>query len=194
MELQRGAATTSQRDDTETMNDTSLLVREASSHGVVLPPQQQENNDDDNAATCLPDGLTSCVEYKAGMDTLPSEGAVEHVGYQQADGITSDGSPSNDAVSHQENDTEESKLVIFPEYSSNKSANILARSLSFLGGRRSTWMRVNMAGESEVVASGFRTPNGIGEGPGGAWYVNDNEGDWLPSSKLVLVPLEIQFL
>ena len=35
------------------------------------------------------------------------------------------------------------------------------------------------------AAMGVRTPNGIGVGPGGAVYVTDNQGDWLPSSKLL---------
>ncbi len=42
-------------------------------------------------------------------------------------------------------------------------------------------------GRVEVVASGFRTPNGIDVGPDGAVYVTDNQGDWLPASKLVRI-------
>ncbi|MEP5570027.1 MAG: c-type cytochrome [Halioglobus sp.] len=48
-------------------------------------------------------------------------------------------------------------------------------------------MQVNMDGDARVYASGFRTPNGLGFGEDGAIYVNDNQGDWLPSSKLVRV-------
>ncbi|MCK0156799.1 PA14 domain-containing protein [Cellulophaga sp. F20128] len=41
--------------------------------------------------------------------------------------------------------------------------------------------------EVEVIAEGFRTPNGIGEGPDGALYVSDNQGNWIPTSKVVRV-------
>lgn len=46
-------------------------------------------------------------------------------------------------------------------------------------------LRLNNTGELEVYASGFRVPNGIATGPGGEIYVTDNQGDWLPSSKLI---------
>jgi cytochrome c len=62
-------------------------------------------------------------------------------------------------------------------------------------GGRSTWPQVPGRGSvlavhpdtgaTEIVAHGLRTPNGIGPGPGGALYVTDNQGDWLPSSKIV---------
>ncbi len=42
-------------------------------------------------------------------------------------------------------------------------------------------------GRFEVVASGFRTPNGIGTGADGSLFVADNQGDWLPASKIVQV-------
>lgn len=42
-------------------------------------------------------------------------------------------------------------------------------------------------GSHRVVASGFRTPNGIGKSPNGQLLVTDNQGDWLPASKLVHV-------
>ncbi|MDX2287153.1 MAG: family 16 glycoside hydrolase [Bacteroidia bacterium] len=42
-------------------------------------------------------------------------------------------------------------------------------------------------GEFEFVASGLRTPNGIGQGVDGQLFVADNQGDWLPSSKIVHV-------
>jgi cytochrome c551/c552 len=48
-------------------------------------------------------------------------------------------------------------------------------------------LRIDMQGQVDVVASGFRTPNGIGLGPERALYVTDNQGDWLPASKLVHV-------
>ncbi|MBU7596258.1 DUF1080 domain-containing protein [Streptomyces sp. P38-E01] len=40
-------------------------------------------------------------------------------------------------------------------------------------------------GEVEYVAGGLRTPNGIGWGPDNEVFVMDNQGDWLPSSKMV---------
>ncbi len=48
-------------------------------------------------------------------------------------------------------------------------------------------LRADRDGNVEVHASGFRTPNGIGTGPDGEIYVTDNEGDWLPSSKLIRI-------
>ncbi|MCW5924955.1 MAG: DUF1080 domain-containing protein [Saprospiraceae bacterium] len=42
-------------------------------------------------------------------------------------------------------------------------------------------------GSIEFIARGLRTPDGIGIGPDGELFVTDNQGDWLPSSKLVHV-------
>jgi cytochrome c len=42
-------------------------------------------------------------------------------------------------------------------------------------------------GSIEFVSSGLRTPNGIGIGVDGEIFVADNQGDWLPSSKIVHV-------
>lgn len=42
-------------------------------------------------------------------------------------------------------------------------------------------------GKLEFVASGLRTPNGIGIGFNGEIFVADNQGDWLPSCKIVHV-------
>ncbi|MDX1547113.1 MAG: family 16 glycoside hydrolase, partial [Rhodothermales bacterium] len=42
-------------------------------------------------------------------------------------------------------------------------------------------------GSVAFVAHGLRTPNGIGLGRGGELFVADNQGDWLPSSKIVHV-------
>ena len=42
-------------------------------------------------------------------------------------------------------------------------------------------------GEVEFIAKGFRTPNGIAEGPDGAMYVADNQGNWIPTSKIIRV-------
>lgn len=46
-------------------------------------------------------------------------------------------------------------------------------------------LRVDSDGKAKIIASGFRTPNGIANGPDGAIYVTDNQGDWLPASKIV---------
>lgn len=40
-------------------------------------------------------------------------------------------------------------------------------------------------GSFEFIASGLRTPNGINIGAEGELFVTDNQGDWLPSSKLL---------
>jgi cytochrome c len=40
------------------------------------------------------------------------------------------------------------------------------------------------SGEMETVATGLRTPNGLGSGPDAQLFVTDNQGDWLPASKL----------
>ena len=40
-------------------------------------------------------------------------------------------------------------------------------------------------GAVEYVASGLRTPNGIGRGVDGGLFIADNQGDWLPASKIV---------
>jgi hypothetical protein len=42
-------------------------------------------------------------------------------------------------------------------------------------------------GEAKIIAGGLRTPNGIGFGPEDGVFVTDNQGGWLPSSKLVHV-------
>lgn len=44
--------------------------------------------------------------------------------------------------------------------------------------------------EVEIIAGGFRTPNGIGVSENGNIYVADNQGAWLPTSKLVHVQPE----
>jgi cytochrome c551/c552 len=48
-------------------------------------------------------------------------------------------------------------------------------------------LRADSTGKVDVFASGFRTPNGVTAGPDGAIYVTDNQGDWLPSSKLIRI-------
>lgn len=52
---------------------------------------------------------------------------------------------------------------------------------------RGTCLRIPPHGRSEVMARGLRTPNGIGLGPGGSVLVTDNQGDWVPVSKLVRI-------
>ncbi len=51
--------------------------------------------------------------------------------------------------------------------------------------RGRTW-RVNIqTGEIEYLTRGLRTPNGIGIGVDNEIFVADNQGDWLPASKIV---------
>jgi len=51
---------------------------------------------------------------------------------------------------------------------------------------RGSCIRVNIkTGKMERVANGLRTPNGIGLGYNDELYIADNQGDWLPSSKIV---------
>ena len=52
---------------------------------------------------------------------------------------------------------------------------------------RGSAFRVSLAdGRFERVAAGFRTPNGVGWLEGAGLLVTDNQGDWLPASKLLL--------
>ena len=46
-------------------------------------------------------------------------------------------------------------------------------------------VKIGMDGTYEVVASGLRTPNGVGIGVDGEIFIADNQGDWLPSCKIV---------
>ena len=39
----------------------------------------------------------------------------------------------------------------------------------------------------EIVARGLRNPNGLSIGPDGAIYVSDNEGNWVPTSKVTRI-------
>ncbi|GAA3585686.1 hypothetical protein GCM10022419_079650 [Nonomuraea rosea] len=51
---------------------------------------------------------------------------------------------------------------------------------------RGTTIKVDKAtGKVEYLAGGLRTPNGLGWGPEGELFVTDNQGGWLPASKLV---------
>jgi cytochrome c len=54
-----------------------------------------------------------------------------------------------------------------------------------IAGRGSTLKIALADGEFDVVAHGERTPNGIGLGVDGEIFLTDNQGDWLPSSKLM---------
>ena len=47
-------------------------------------------------------------------------------------------------------------------------------------------MRVTPAGEAFVHSTGFRTPNGMGMSPDGRPLVSDNQGNWIPASKVSL--------
>ena len=59
---------------------------------------------------------------------------------------------------------------------------------------RGTSIRVDReTGDIDFVASGLRTPNGMGFGPGGELFVMDNQGDWLPSSKLIHIEQDAFF-
>ncbi|MFG1893641.1 ricin-type beta-trefoil lectin domain protein [Micromonospora zamorensis] len=53
---------------------------------------------------------------------------------------------------------------------------------------RGSTLKINKdTGAVSYVAGGLRTPHGIGWGPEGGIFVTDNQGGWLPSSKLVHV-------
>ncbi|MGC9499955.1 family 16 glycoside hydrolase [Streptomyces sp. WG7] len=53
--------------------------------------------------------------------------------------------------------------------------------------RGTTYKISKRTGRISPVAGGLRTPNGIGWGPGGSLFATDNQGGWLPSSKLVQI-------
>ncbi|RYG33380.1 DUF1080 domain-containing protein [bacterium] len=46
-------------------------------------------------------------------------------------------------------------------------------------------IEMHQDGTYRFVAAGLRTPNGIGRGAGGKLYIADNQGDWLPASKIM---------
>jgi cytochrome c len=56
-----------------------------------------------------------------------------------------------------------------------------------VAGRGSVVRISAQSGAVETVATGLREPNGIGVGAGGRIFVTDNQGDWLPASKLLHV-------
>ncbi len=57
---------------------------------------------------------------------------------------------------------------------------------------RGTLIKIAKDGTFEPVITGLRQPNGIGFGPENDLYLTDNEGEWLPSGKLIQV-IEGQF-
>jgi hypothetical protein len=57
-----------------------------------------------------------------------------------------------------------------------------------VGGVQGTVLKIDpKTGEWSVYARGLRTPNGMGIGPNGDVFVCDNQGSWLPSSRLNFV-------
>ncbi|MEV4351326.1 family 16 glycoside hydrolase [Actinoplanes sp. NPDC049596] len=56
-----------------------------------------------------------------------------------------------------------------------------------VGGRGTSIVVNRKTGQVTTVAGGLRTPNGLGWGADGGLYVTDNQGGWLPSSKLVRI-------
>lgn len=50
---------------------------------------------------------------------------------------------------------------------------------------RGSVIKISRDGSYTLIARGLRTPNGIGIGPGNRIFVTDNQGDWLPSSKVL---------
>jgi cytochrome c len=46
-------------------------------------------------------------------------------------------------------------------------------------------LKIGRDGRYSFVAHGLRTPNGIGFGPDRQIFITDNQGDWLPSSKVL---------
>ena len=53
--------------------------------------------------------------------------------------------------------------------------------------RGTTYKISKKTGKISPIAGGLRTPNGIGWGPGGGLFATDNQGGWLPASKLVQI-------
>lgn len=50
---------------------------------------------------------------------------------------------------------------------------------------RGSIAKINIeTGEVEYIAGGFRSPDGLGFGPGGALFVTENQGGWMPANKL----------
>lgn len=52
---------------------------------------------------------------------------------------------------------------------------------------RGSLIRVDTeTGERQILAGGLRTPDGVGTGPDGSILITDNQGEWLPSNKLIV--------
>ena len=50
---------------------------------------------------------------------------------------------------------------------------------------RGKFVKIGLDGTFEIIASGLRTPNGVGIGVDGEIFVADNQGDWLPACKIL---------
>ncbi len=50
---------------------------------------------------------------------------------------------------------------------------------------RGKFVKIGLDGSFEIIASGLRTPNGVGIGVDGEIFVADNQGDWLPACKIM---------
>ncbi len=82
-----------------------------------------------------------------------------------------------------------------PVYKEGKFYMALALSVQFsgfdspqIGPDRSTVVSIPLSGgKYEVVASGFRAPDGIAVGPGNEIFVTDNQGGWRPASMITNV-------
>lgn len=55
------------------------------------------------------------------------------------------------------------------------------------GGYRGFAFQINKAGEFVPYAWGLRSPAGIGASPQGEVFITDNQGDWVPTSKMHLL-------
>lgn len=53
--------------------------------------------------------------------------------------------------------------------------------------RRGSVISMTRDGRMETVATGLRAPDGLGLGPDGELFATDNQGSWLPASKLIHV-------
>lgn len=55
------------------------------------------------------------------------------------------------------------------------------------GGYRGFAYKVDISGRFEPYAWGLRSPAGIGSSPAGEVFITDNQGDWVPTSKMHLL-------
>ena len=71
-------------------------------------------------------------------------------------------------------------------YFSNSAAMAIRNTHNRQAPLRGSVIKVHIdTGETEIVAGGLRTPNGIGFGPDKSILITDNQGEWLPSNKLI---------